>query len=122
MNLFDLLKEINETSNSIPPSEGAKEKVNTKKNRVHVYNSIKDALAVGFYGQIFSTKGADRLYVITKPTWGSKSRASGNKKVAKGFSDTIPHKFSDIKAYAVKTMKKHGGQHSQKFEKYKKHN
>jgi len=43
-----------------------KSHVNPKKSRVRVYNSITDALRRCSVGQIFSTKGADRIYVITK--------------------------------------------------------
>ncbi len=43
------------------------------KGRVKTYSSIKDALAKGSYGQIFSTKAAGRMYVISKGKWGAKS-------------------------------------------------
>jgi len=96
-----------------------------RKSKVKVYDTISKALGSGAsYGTIFSTKGADRLYVITKPTWGKKSRAGGNTKIAKGFtpgSATPSAKWSSVKSYAVRTMKKHGKQKSKKFRKYKAH-
>ena len=93
--------------------------VTAKKSKVLNYPSIKVALRRGYPGQIFSTKGAARLYVISKAGWGKKS--SG--KIAKGFtpgSATPSAKWDSIKGHSVKTMKKHGKQRSRKFETYKK--
>lgn len=102
-----------------------KEKTKAQKSRVKVYPTIDKALKSGSpYGTIFSTKGADRLYVVTKPTWGKKSKAGGKTKVAKGFTPgaaTPSAKWTSVKAYAVRTMKKHGSQKSSKFRKYKEH-
>ncbi len=92
--------------------------VSAKKSKVKNYPSIAVALRRGYPGQIFSTKGAARLYVISKASWGKKS--SG--RIAKGFtpgSSTPSSKWSSIKGHAVRTMKKHGKQKSRKFEKYK---
>ena len=69
-------------------------------------------------GQMFSTKGAGRLYVKSKAGWGKKSSGS----IAKGFtpgSATPSAKFSSVKGHSVRTMKKHGKQRSEKFSKYK---
>ncbi len=85
---------------------------NPKKSKVHVYPSIEKATSQGQYGEVFSTDTADRLYVVTKPTWGKKSREGGNTKVAKGFtpgSSTPGSSFNSIKGYAKRTRKKHGG-------------
>lgn len=87
---------------------GGADKVETEKSKVKVYDSIKQALKHGNYGHMFSTKGSKRLYVVTRPTWGKKSRASGTRKVAKGFSKGIPHSFRDVKGYALRTLRKHG--------------
>jgi hypothetical protein len=81
-----------------------KEKLRSTKGRVRVFASIAKALAALDYGQVFSTVASNRLYVVTKPTWGEKSRQNGNK-VAKGFSAGTP--FSEIRGYAERTMKKH---------------
>ncbi len=92
--------------------------VTAKKSKVKNYPSIKVALRRGYPGQIFSTKGAARLYVISKAGWGKKS--SG--RIAKGFtpgSSTPSAKWASIKGHSVRTMKKHGKQRSRKFEKYK---
>ena len=92
--------------------------VTAKKSKVKNYPSISIALRRGYPGQIFSTKGAARLYVISKAGWGKKS--SG--RIAKGFtpgSATPSAKWDSIKGHSVRTMKKHGKQRSRKFEKYK---
>ena len=47
-------------------AHGKKSHANPVKSKVRIYSSITDALRRGYMGQIFSTKGADRLYVITK--------------------------------------------------------
>lgn len=89
-------------------AKGGGDRVETEKSKVKVYDSIKQAIQHGGYGHMFSTKGSKRLYVITKPTWGKKSRSGGNRKVAKGFSKGIPHSFRDVKKYALRTLRKHG--------------
>ena len=93
--------------------------VSSKKSKVVNYPSINIALRKGSMGQIFSTKGSARLYVISKASWGKKS--SG--RIAKGFtpgSATPSAKWDSIKGHSVRTMKKHGKQHSRKFDKYEK--
>lgn len=104
--LIDFLQEINEKS------EGKVSSVKARKSRVKVYDTIRDALGSGAtYGTIFSTKAADRLYVISRPTWGAKSRSGGNTRIAKGFtpgSATPNASWPSIKSYAVRTMLKHG--------------
>ena len=91
--------------------------VTSRKSKVKNYPSIKVALRRGYPGQIFSTKGAARLYVTSNAGWGKKS--SG--RIAKGFtpgSATPSSKWDSIKGHAVRTMKKHGKQKSRKFETY----
>ena len=88
-----------------------KKKFNPEKSKVRVYPSIKKALQHGKYGDVFSSDTADRLYVVTKPTWGDKSTQGGNK-VAKGFTPgaaTPKATWGSIKAYANRTKKKHAG-------------
>lgn len=99
--------------------EGTKgDKKKTFKGRVKTYSSIKDALAKGSYGQIFSTKAADRLYVISKGKWGAKS---GRGKIAKGFtpgSATPSAKFSSVKKHAARTLLRYGKGSAKLAQKY----
>lgn len=116
---MDLLKLIRETRATIGKgSDAGRQKMmasdkkghaKSSKSRVKVYKSITDALKKGYVGQIFSTKNADRLYVITKRKWGKDDEQEVGGRVAKGFSPgTIPSNFSDVKKYAVRTMVRHG--------------
>lgn len=80
------------------------------KSKVKIYNSITDALKRGYMGQVFSTKNADRLYVITKAKWGKDDEQIINGRSAKGFTPgSIPASFKDVKGYAVRTMVRHSG-------------
>jgi hypothetical protein len=97
----------------------SRQKVKSTKGRVRVFKSISKALGALDYGSIFSTVASDRLYVVTRPTWGEKSKEHGNK-VAKGFAAGTA--FSQIKGYAARTIKKHGKSNAAKFKKYKEHN
>lgn len=103
-------------------SYGDKPHTNPKKARVRVYSSITDALRRGYVGQIFSTKGADRLYVITKQKWGKDKEQMVAGRTAKGFSPgSIPSKFADVKKYAVRTMVRHAGASKRGKSKYLPH-
>jgi hypothetical protein len=85
-----------------------KEKKKAFKGRVKTYDSIKAALAAGSYGQIFSTKAAGRLYVISKGKWGAKS---GKGKIAKGFtpgSSTPSSDFASVRKHAARTLLRYG--------------
>ena len=131
--LVDFLKEINEgRSEKGRGSKKGREKftsekggsgrtVKARKSRVKVYDTIDAALKSGAsYGTIFSTKAADRLYVISKPTWGEKSRSGGNTRIAKGFtpgSATPSASWPSIKAHAVRTGLKHGKSKSKRLTK-----
>lgn len=131
--LVDFLKEINEgRSEKGQGSKEGREKftskkgtggrtVKARKSRVKVYDTIDAALKSGAtYGTIFSTKAADRLYVISKPTWGEKSRAGGNTRIAKGFTPgaaTPSASWPSIKAHAVRTGLKHGKSKSKRLTK-----
>ena len=123
---MDLLKLINETRASAGKGSlegrskglGSSGKDHTKanKSRVKIYASITDALRKGYEGQIFSTKNADRLYVITRRKWGKDDEQAVNGRVAKGFSPgTIPSSFKDVKKYAVRTMVRHGRRRDKKL-------
>ena len=89
--------------------EGAKvDKKKAFKGRVKTYDSIRSALSDGSFGQIFTTKAADRLYVISKGKWGKKS---GRGKIAKGFtpgSATPSAKWASVKKHASRTLLRYG--------------
>jgi hypothetical protein len=89
--------------------EGAKREVyKSAKGRVKTYPSIKKALSDGQYGQIFTTKAAGRIYVISKGKWGKKS---GRGKIAKGFtpgSATPSSAFPSVVKHAARTKLRHG--------------
>ena len=122
--ILEILQEINESrTESGKGSEKGREKytskegttgkkVKSRKSRVKVYPTIKAALdSAAPYGHIFSTKAADRLYVITRPQWGKKSTAGGNTRVAKGFTPgaaTPSASWPSIKGHAMRTSIKHG--------------
>lgn len=98
------------------PSRSA-DKASAEKSRVTVYNSIDDALHKGFFGQIFSTTGSERLYVITQTKWGKSGQQTVGNKTAKGFSKgSIPSSFGDVKTFAVRTLQRHGGRKSKSLE------
>ena len=116
MSLFDILNEDaakDKGSKKEPKKTGA---VKSRKGRVKVYATIAKALEQGQVGQIFSTKGADRLYVISKAGWGEKS--SG--RIAKGFtpgSSTPGSDWKSVKSHSVRTSLKHGVTKSKRLSK-----
>jgi hypothetical protein len=83
-----------------PEKEG---RIDAKKSKIKKFPTIGAALAVSNYGQVFTTPQSDRIYVITKGTWGKKSQ----NKVVKGFTADTP--FSKIKGYSDRTKTKHAG-------------
>ena len=89
--------------------------VKARKSRVKIFNTIEDALNSAIpYGTIFSTKNADRLYVVSKAGWGEKSKG----RIAKGFTPgaaTPSASWPSIKAHAVRTGLKHGGSKSKRL-------
>jgi len=99
--------------------EGAtrKGKTSAKKSRATIYDTLKQATSQARVGAIVSTKGSDRIYVISKASWGKKS--SG--KIAKGFtpgSSTPSSDFKSVKAHAARTIVKHGGGSGRMKQKY----
>lgn len=130
---ISLLEEISITERKTEKGRGSKEgreaiqqgsqkKSHTTpgKSRVRIYNSITDALRNGYMGQIFSTKNADRLYVITKQKWGKDDEQMVGGRTAKGFSPgSIPSSFKDVKKYATRTMVRHAGSSKEKKNKGK---
>jgi len=98
---------LTEALSLLSESKGA-EVTKSRKGRVKTYPSIKKALSQGSYGQMFSTKSANRLYVISKGKWGAKS---GRGKIAKGFtpgSATPSADFKSIKKHAARTLLRYG--------------
>jgi len=86
--------------NAAPNKKG---KVTAGKSKVPSYNSIGDALKTADYGTKFTTPQSDRIYVVTRGTWGDKSKD----KVVKGF--TAGTDASEIDKYSKRTKVKHGG-------------
>lgn len=117
---MDLLELITETRAHARGSESGRDKglhaakkdhTKSAKSRVKVYGSINQALKKGQMGQVFSTKNADRLYVITKHKWGKSGQQTVAGRTAKGFtpgSATPGATFKDIKKYSVRTKVRHG--------------
>jgi len=79
-----------------------KGKVDPAKSRIPHFPSISQALTRLDYGGVFTTPASDRIYVVTRGTWGKKSQ----NKVVKGFPSTTP--LSTIRAYGERTKSKHG--------------
>lgn len=104
MKFVDILDSLNERT-GFQEKEGSHK---SAKSRVKTYDTIRDALGKSTYGDIFTTDGADRLYVISKGKWGKKS---GRGKIAKGFtpgSSTPGSSFSSIKKHATRTKIRYG--------------
>ena len=93
-------------------SNGSPKNVKARKSRVTVFPTIKKALqSASPFGTMFSTKGADRLYVISKKKWGTDRQSQVGSKIAKGFtpgSSTPGASFPSIKAHSIRTALRHG--------------
>lgn len=124
MNLLNLINEL--VSFKGRGSSAGREKMKASKSnkkfhtkaqssRARVYKSITTALKKGGYGQIFTTKGADRLYVITRRKWGKDDEQMVGGRVAKGFGEGTPYK--DVKKYSLRTLKRHGKYNTPGFKK-----
>lgn len=113
MSFYSLITEAK--SKVFGSKEGTKGKMRkgvtkSTKSRVKVYPSIMSALKVGKFGDIFSTDGSERLYVITKRKWGKDDEQAVGNRVAKGFtpgSSTPGASWSSIKKHAVRTKLRH---------------
>jgi|DEB0MinimDraft_4_1074332.scaffolds.fasta_scaffold221481_2 hypothetical protein len=81
-----------------------KAKTGIERTKVPLMPGIKNALAEKPYGFIFTTPASDRVYVISKGTWGKKS----SDKIVKGFPSGTP--YDEIKRYSERTKVKHGGE------------
>jgi hypothetical protein len=129
--LIDILQEVNEGRaekgqgskagrKKYTTPEGKKSKpVKARKSRVRIFDTIQDALKSSApYGTIFSTKGADRLYVISRKKWGKDKESQVGVRIAKGFtpgSATPSASWPSIKAHSIRTMLKHGGSKSKRL-------
>ena len=99
--ILELLKEeFSMYKNASPNKSG---EVESKKSKIPSFESIHTALKTQDYGTVFTTPQSDRIYVITKGTWGEKS----DNKVVKGFS--LDTDMAKIKKYSKRTKVKHGG-------------
>jgi len=95
-----LKEEFSMFKGATPSKEG---EVSAKKGKIPTFKSIGDALKTQDYGTTFSTPQSDRIYVITKGTWGDKSQ----NKVVKGFD--LATDMDKIRKFARRTRVKHGG-------------
>ena len=110
MSFYSLIIEA-KGSKVFSSKEGTKGKgrsgiVKSTKSRAREYPSIMTALRSGNFGDIFTTDGSDRLYVITKRKWGKDTDQLVGNKVAKGFtpgSATPSADFNSIKKHSVRT-------------------
>lgn len=91
--------------------EGKRAEFDPRKTRIPSFDTIGDALSKAGYGQIFTTPKSSNIYVITRGTWGEKSKD----KVVKSFPAGTP--YTEIKGYADRTKTKHGGQKARKDDK-----
>lgn len=80
------------------------------KSRVKIYKSITTALSKGYVGQLFSTKEADRFYVITVRKWGKDDEQMVGGRVAKGFNS-----LKSAKRFSMRTFARHGKQTSSRL-------
>lgn len=91
---------------------GKRSHTKSQKGRVKTFDTIKAALGALTPGAMFSTDGADRIYVVSKRTHGGTDAASSvNGKIAKGFtpgSSTPGSSFSSIKKHAARTLIRYG--------------
>jgi hypothetical protein len=98
-----MINEVKSKSGNVDIKPSKRGKLDTgKKARVPVHASISDALSKHSYGHYFTTPASDRIYVITRGTWGDKSKD----KVVKGFPGGTD--INVIKAYSKRTNVKHG--------------
>jgi hypothetical protein len=82
------------------------------KSRVKRYDTIQQALDRTVPGRMWTTDGANRLYVTSKERNPQKSQVpSSGGRIAKGFtpgSSTPSAGWKSIKAHSVRTSLKHG--------------
>ena len=121
MSLYSIITEAKSTvfgSKEGTKGRGRKGVTKSQKSRVKVYDSIMSALKQGSIGDIFSTDGSERLYVITVQKWGSDKDQVYAGKTAKGFtpgSATPNASWGSIKKHSVRTKLRHGKSRSEKL-------
>jgi len=117
MSFLSLINEFSSKNTEVfRTKEGTKGKNRTgvlkaQKSKVKVYATIMDALKNGSIGDVFSTDGSDRLYVITKQKWGKDQDQVVAGRVAKGFtpgSSTPSSDFKSIIKHSVRTKARYG--------------
>ena len=127
--MIDLIKnlrreqELDEKSNRYPNGRGTYKrqgagKVTSRKSKVPVYGTIKDALKKTSPGTIFSTKGSYRMYVTTAGGWGKSKQQRVSGRTAKGFtpgSSTPSSDWKSIRSHAARTRSKHGTGSAEKY-------
>ncbi len=115
MNLFhywtEQLNEKKHSGHHKKDKEGKKADFDPRKTKIPQFPDIKTALGKADYGQIFTTPQANDIYVITKGTWGDKSK----NKVVKSFPPGTP--YEEIKGFSKRTKTKHGSKRVKKGEK-----
>ena len=119
MSLINLVRNekqpLEEKSARYPSGRGdykRKEKTSSRKSKVPIYKTIKDALKKTSPGTIFSTKGSYRMYVTTSGGWGKSKQQRVSGRTAKGFtpgSATPSADWKSVKSHAARTRVKHGG-------------
>lgn len=113
VNLFNgwNLDEKKKTGFKEKDKEGKRAEFDPRKTRIPSFDTIADALSKAGYGQIFTTPKSSNIYVITKGTWGEKSKD----KVVKSFPAGTP--YTEIKGYSERTKSKHAGRKTRGDEK-----
>ena len=95
--------------------------VKSRKSRVRIFPTIKGALkSAAPYGTMFSTRSADRLYVISRKKWGTDKESQVGVRIAKGFtpgSATPNASWPSIKSHSIRTSIRHGGVSSSRLKK-----
>lgn len=116
MKFIDALTEINEGRAQVDTDKDQSKK-KAFKGRVKNFSTLKQATSKGKPGQIVTTKGSNRIYVLSKGKWGKKS---GRGTIAKGFtpgSSTPGSDWESVKKHATRTTLRHGEGGSKKLAK-----
>ena len=102
MDIFSWNERLDENKKEGQTQKKGLGKATSGKARVPSFKNIKTALDKAQYGTKFSTPKSDRIYVISKGTWGAKSKD----KIVKGFPGDTPDR--EISGYSLRTKSKHG--------------
>ena len=110
MRLIDTLKILRGEALDEKKKSKGKKIVTSRKSRMPIYATIKQALAKTKAGTIFSTKGSKRTYVTTQGGWGKDKSQRVSGRTAKGFtpgSSTPGSSWKSIRSHAARTRTKH---------------